>query len=519
MPMSTRTYRIYIAFGALLLALGAWPLAGCQAELDGILGTEKPGLDPPPDRFFFPTGLALSPDGRYLFVSNGNSDLKYNGGTMTVVDMGEAIARLDTLWRPDATDVARPQDLLDRVEATCRYAPQNIQLVECHEEDVGSTPGLVMSDLTVRMGFYPSFIALEQVTPDTCYWTQPAQGEDQLTYRLYTPVRGDPSLTYIDVKTTDGSAVTCLDCGGGCDTTEIRDCKADYRLEAPSAARREYVHETLPAEPFAMALEPAGGFLILAHLAGGSLSLVDLCGDPTSEAPDLVDVLLGAMSQDPEGRSGGFNIVQRDPSDPCGWFYASNRAAAQLMTLRVAGCDVDASADRGLRLVVGPSIILTAPFGPLESGADLRGMAMSADGNRLFALLRTPPSLLVFDTSLEDGQPRNEFLDAVEICPKPSVMRVRTGPQGRTLAYTVCFASGEIYVVDTHDAQVVDRIEAGGGPHDLVLMPDTASPELQGFGLVSNFGEHTVGVIDLRPDSETYHQLIGRLGWPEELMQ
>jgi hypothetical protein len=520
MPMSTRTYRIIIAFGALLLALGASPLAGCQAELDGILGTEKPGLDPPLDRFFFPTGMALSPDGRYLFVSNGNSDLKYNGGTVVVVDMVEAIDRLDALWSPDATDVDRPQDLLDRVAATCRYAPQNPQLVECHEEDVGQTPGLVMSDLTVRTGFYPSFLALEQVTPDSCFSPQPAPGEDKLLYRLYTPVRGDPSLTFIDISATaDSSEVTCMDCGEGCETTDIRDCKSDYRLNAPSAARQVYVDDTLPAEPFAMALEPAGGFLILAHLAGGSLSLVDLCGDPTSERPDLVDVLVGVMGQDADGRSGGFNVVQRDKTDPCGWFYVSNRAAAQLMTLRVDGCNEPAGADRGLRLVMGPSIILTAPFGPLESGADLRGMATSADGNRLFALSRTPPSLLVVDTSLSNGQPRNEFLDAVEICPKPSVMRLRTGPQGRTLAYTVCFASGEIYVVDTHDAQVVDRIEAGGGPHDLVLMPDTASPELRGFGLVTNFGEHTVGVLDLRPDSETYHQLIGRLGWPEELMQ
>ncbi len=524
MPMSTRTYRFIIAL-ALLLAVGSSPLAGCQAELDGLLGTEKPGLDPPRDRFFFPTGLALTPDGRYLFVSNGNSDLKYNGGTIAVVDMEEAIARLDTFWRPNATDVTRPQELIDSAEASCRYAPQNIQLVECHEEDVGSTAGLVLSDLTVRTGFYPSFIALEQVTESACGTQLPAADSGVLRYRLYTPVRGDPSLTYIDVITddsVDSPQLTCLDCGDGCESSELRDCTASYRLEAPSAARRDYVYNTLPAEPFAMALEPEGGFMILAHLAGGTLSLVDLCGDPSDDgwrSPDLVDVIQGVMGQDAEGRSGGFNVVQRDTTDPCGWFYVSNRAAAQLMTARVAGCDTSVDADRGLRLVLGPSIILTAPYGPLESGADLRGMAMSGDGNRLFALSRTPPSLLVMDTSLANGQPRNEFLDAVEICPKPSVMRVRTGPQGRTLAYTVCFASGEIYVVDTQDAQVVDRIEAGGGPHDLVFMPDTAIPALQGFGLVSNFGEHTVGIIDLRPDSQTYHQLIGRLGWPEELMQ
>jgi len=507
MPMSKRTHRVFIAF-TVLLVWGAGGVAGCQAELDGLLGTEKPGLDPPRDRFFFPTGLALTPDGRYLFVSNGNSDLKYNGGTVVVVDMIEAMGRLEN-----------PGDYPD----SCRYAPQNSQLVECSEEDVGSTPGVVMSDLTVRTGFYPSFIAVEQVAESACGTYLPAVEDGVVRYRLYTPVRGDPSLTYIDVITSDSSEVQCLDCGDGCTTNEIRDCKGGYRLEAPSEARQDYVESILPDEPFCQALEPAGGFLVMAHLAGGSLSLVDLCGDPVDDGwrrPDLVDVLVGAMGQDTDGRSGGFNVVQRDPTDPWGWFYVSNRAAAQIMTLRVSGDpDQPVAEDRGLRLVVGPSLVLTAPFGPLESGADLRGLAMSSDSNRLFALSRTPPSLLVLDTSLQDGQPRNEVLDVVEICPKPSVLRVRTQDDGRTLAYAVCFASGEIYVVDTHDAQVVDRIEAGGGPHDLALMPDDAPQELRNFGLVSNFGEHTVGLIDLRPDSETYHQMIGRLGWPEELMQ
>jgi len=493
------------------MAVSAFTTAGCQAELDGLLGTEKPGLDPPADRFFYPTGLALTPDGRYLFVSNGNSDLKFNGGTVVVVDMQEAMQRL-----------GNPDDY----PGSCRYAAQDPQLVECHEEDVGDTPGVVLSDLTVRTGFYPSFIAVEQISESACGNQLPAADDGVLRYRLYTPVRGDPSLTYIDVitgmGTDDASTVSCLDCGAGCETREVRDCKEGYRLEAPSAARQDYVYEVLPEEPYGLALEPTGGFVVLAHLAGGSLSLVDLCGDPVDDGwrrPDLVDVLVDVMGQDGDGRSGGFDVVQRDKSDPCGWFYVSNRAAAQIVTLRVSGCDADVTADRGLRIAMGPSLILTAPFGPLESGADVRGMAMAPDGNRLFALSRTPPSLLVVDTTLEDGLPRNKVLDVVEVCPRPSVLRVRTQADGRTLAYAVCFASGEIYVVDTQDAQVVDRINTGGGPHDLVLMPDTAAPGLQGYGLVSNFGEHTVGVIDLDPESETYHQMIGRLGWPEELMQ
>ncbi len=518
MRMSARTHVILKVSLALLLGLMG-PMGGCQAELDGLRGAAKPGLDPPADRFFFPTGLVLSPDSRYLFVSNGNSDLKYNGGTVVVVDLDLAMSRLSAFWSFD-------EEAMGELEDTCRFAPGDPQLVECQEESVADTPGVVLERLTVRTGFYPTFLALEPISGSGCGDQLPAVSDVEggvIGYRLYTPVRGDPSLTYIDVVTSgEGGDIACLDCGSGCVKEGLRDCEGSFLLDAPSEGRADYVQAHLPDEPYGLALEPAGGFAIISHLSGGSLSLVDLCADPLEggwRAPDLVDVLPEIMGQDTEGRSGGYWVAQRDRADPCSWFYVSNRAAAQIMTLRVAGCDTAPAQDRGLRISVGPSIILTAPFGPLESGADLRGMAMSPDGDRLLAVSRTPPSLLVLDTSSDGGQPRNELLDVVEVCPKPSVVRARSGPLGKLLAYVVCFASGEIYVVDTADAQVVDRIETGGGPNDLALMPESAPAALADFGFVTNFGEHTIGVVDLRPSSETYHQMIGRLGWPEELMQ
>ncbi|MFH2007475.1 MAG: hypothetical protein ABI333_12895 [bacterium] len=521
--------RRFVALLALFGALACLPAPyGCQAECDGLVGKEKPGIDPPSGRFFFPTGLALTPDGRYLFVTNGNSDLKYNGGSLVVVDLLRYGERLEAFR-------ANPQDVL---ASSCRYAPQDPGVVECHEGSVevtdgtaiGTTiPGLILEDKTIRTGYYPGFIALEELTTSGySYWpTETADGVRR--YRLYMPVRGDLSVTFVDVITDDASNVTCLDCGAGCDGDQPRDCEDGYRIEGPSEGREDHVTVTMPAEPYGLAVEPSGGFLVLAHLVGGSLSLVDLAGyqgELRRGGPDVVDVLEDVLGVDGEGRSGGYNVVQRDAADPCSWFYVSNRAAAQIASLRVAGCDVAPSLDgvgqpedRGLRLVLGPSVVMTAPFGPLESGADMRGMVMSADGNRLYALSRTPPSLVVVDTTLEAGFPRNKVLDVVEVCPRPSVLRTRQGPLGRTLAYAVCYGSGEIYVVDTEDAQVVDRIVAGGGPHDLVIMPAEAPVQLQNLAFITNFAEHSVGVIDLDETSETYHQMIGRIGWPEELQQ
>jgi len=481
------------------------------------VGNPKAGLTPPKSRLFFPTGLALTPDGRYLFVTNGNSDLKYNGGSIVVVDVETALQRLlHPLEHPE----------------TCRTSPQDSSIAECQEGPVsdgegGQIPGLILGEHTVRLGYYAGFIRLWDLTTAPFEpWQEELEDGGFRRYRLYTPVRGDPSVTFVDVvmESADSSTIACLDCGLGCEGDAPRDCLDRYRVEAPSKGRRDLLPALLPAEPFDLYHDGQGGFILVAHLVDGTLSLIDLGGfqgDLRRGGPDLVDVLPAVLATDPDGRAGGFNVVTRTPDDPSGWIYVSNRAASQILTVRVLGADAPVAEDRGMEMVIGPSVVLGAPVGPLEGGAEVRGLTFSADGNRLYAVTRTPPALSVIDTSLEDGQPRNEVLDVVEVCPRPSVLRTRLDSYGRTLAYAVCYGSGEIYVVDTAEARVVGRIDGGGGPHDLIIMPETpAVPEaLRGFAFLANFGEHTVGVVDLREESPTYHQLIGRIGWPEELEQ
>src|SRR3954467_14674948 len=52
------------------------------------LGCFKPddGREPPLDRIYFPTGLALSPDGDRLYVANSDWDLQFNAGSVQVYD-------------------------------------------------------------------------------------------------------------------------------------------------------------------------------------------------------------------------------------------------------------------------------------------------------------------------------------------------------------------------------------------------------------------------------------------------
>ena len=70
-------------------------VAGFAAALASVLialtgcGVEVQGPEPPTDRFVYPVGMALHPNGRYLYVVSSNFDVEFRqdrGGTVSVVD-------------------------------------------------------------------------------------------------------------------------------------------------------------------------------------------------------------------------------------------------------------------------------------------------------------------------------------------------------------------------------------------------------------------------------------------------
>src|ERR1700757_2144346 len=63
-----------------LLAAAAL-VAGCHWTLN------EPGTEPFAGRLYFPSGIAMDPGRQFLYVSNGNSDLRYSGGTLEMVNV------------------------------------------------------------------------------------------------------------------------------------------------------------------------------------------------------------------------------------------------------------------------------------------------------------------------------------------------------------------------------------------------------------------------------------------------
>ena len=66
-----------VAFGAILVA-------ACARTL--------PGDPPPASAFYFPVGIGVSPDERYAYIANSNFDLRYSAGWVSLVDLDAAIA-------------------------------------------------------------------------------------------------------------------------------------------------------------------------------------------------------------------------------------------------------------------------------------------------------------------------------------------------------------------------------------------------------------------------------------------
>ena len=86
---------------SVIALLATLTCVGCPA------GSEE--TRPPDDQFFFPAGLEVTEDQRFLFVANSNGDLRYDSGTVTVVDL-EQVSATVSQWLEDETPLPDTDD-------------------------------------------------------------------------------------------------------------------------------------------------------------------------------------------------------------------------------------------------------------------------------------------------------------------------------------------------------------------------------------------------------------------------
>lgn len=443
--MVMTNHKSLVALCGLLLATAA-----CPASVEDVR--------PPADEFFFPTGMVLSPDQSLLFVSNGNSELRHDSGTINVVSLDSVEALIDNWLASERQDPP----------ANCGQDAVLPGVLQCHEQTV------INADSGARIGNFSTALGVQEL----------ASGD----LRLFAAVRGDPSITWIDFSAATGR----LSCNDNPDD-RFPLCSGEHRM---LYLRDNVELSTLIGEPFGVYVDSGNGFAMVTHLSQGAVTLIDAPTD--GRPPVMADALAGLFQFNVDSQTrAALGIAGRRPGAVNDLIYVASRSEPRVIMLTV------------YRNSSGVAAIAPAEYfflDGIDPSDDSRGIAFNEDGSRLYVINRAPAFLHVYDTEDgPDGFPRNAFAGGVELCTDASNIAVADLGRGDRV-YVSCFPNGQIWVVDPR-AQIVESIvDVGRGPNAVALAPE------RGLLFVGNFLGGTVSVVDVRPGSPNENRVLLRLG-------
>src|SRR4029078_418967 len=151
----------------------------------------------------YPGAIRVDPvNGRWLYVVNSNSDLRFNDGTLAAIDLSwvDGDRNLPGAWGNLPTDhynypsssPGLPPQGAPTHSAYCCWDMLDRNVLNCDER------GYIKS--AVKIGSFGSAIDVQQVTPGS----DPA-GDPRVS-RLFVGVRGNASITWADVHRQPGAS-------------------------------------------------------------------------------------------------------------------------------------------------------------------------------------------------------------------------------------------------------------------------------------------------------------------------
>ncbi len=514
----------------LLSFLGA---AACVASVGCVSPGEGP--TPPGGDLYYPVAAAISPAGHTMYVANSDFDLQYNAGTVVALDLDRIRKIVQGMWDPANPDPCtgigdNPQKLL--------YPGR------CAAIDLASAPdhrGSLIVASTQIGAFATNLLVLKR---------QGGPGA-----RLFIPVRGDPSITWLDLD--DDRYATGTDfprqlyCG---QTAGSPRCDAAHRAgQDPKANLRGAV---LPPEPFDLASTEDGSAIVVSHQTTGAMSLL------TNEW-DGVPTLQFVAGGFPYGAVG----VVAVPPPKYAWrvglnyqpgFLATFRAAAEVDLIRYYD-DTAAAPSHPFITRAG-----AAPITVNAGGWDSRGIALDPTERKsceatcgdqhcsdqcstisdpadrdtcerdcwddtclqdcakvplaVYIANRSPPSLLVGETRTNVGPTGSDdqvsIYDSIPLSYGASRVLVGSviGRDGnpQTRVFVSCFDSRYVFIYDPVGRRVDGQISTGRGPQGLVQDP------LAPYLYVVHFTDSYVGAVDLdMRNADTYATIVATIGVPK----
>jgi hypothetical protein len=504
-PRSTRACALAIALAS---------VAACSLSQEGVM--------PPADTFFYPSSAFMTPAGQWLYVANSNADLRFNDGTLVMVDTSKVVDDRDPQSQNHQPWAACPQvdyvNPLPRTDAQdCCWDALDSNILNCDERRY------VQSDATVRIGSFAAGMAWQDDA--RCTDTDTGSG------RLFIGVRGDTSLTWVDVNGDPSLPHPALSCRDDSQTGSLVECTQKVIDTSKQPQKSNLVSEQndpnapvtgLPDEPYALQVDQGLGLLYVGHLVGntsvansGGVSLFDVGGD--------TPFFVGPFSSPfPANGAGSFGVtaIKLHPSYQGGSsheLFVSSRYVP-LVSSMVPYVPGDDPSQTNFVCAQNSDLVVVSAGETLSSGltgSETRGVEFldpdpsSDTPQRAFVLQRVPPDLVTFDiTQNSAGGTIPVVSSVIETCSSPTFLYrwPQTGPAQRL--YVNCFDTGEIYVFDTDGPSLLTSFQVGRGPGGMVF--DTQRP----LAYVLNFSQNDVVVVDLTPGSPTEDHVIQRIGFP-----
>src|SRR4051812_41959271 len=285
----SKPHPMTMTWASIAAALGvAGALGACTANADEVR--------PPSDQIFFPTGLAVAPNNSVAFVASANSELRYDSGAISVLELDTVRKTIDA-W--NANREVPGGTCSD--ESCCEPDPDHRETLTC-DESLFLRPGA-----GVRIGNFATDLAI--------------QGLDSPGLRVFAPTRGDPSIAWADWDDTQ------LSCSS---STDFGLCDDAHRL---SNVHNDADLPSIPDEPYGVFADTAGEFAMVTHLTSGAVTLID---SPRSGTVQVADVLTGVFAADPtNGQRGATAVAGRTPNAQGDIVYVGSRSENRIQTFTV----------------------------------------------------------------------------------------------------------------------------------------------------------------------------------------
>jgi hypothetical protein len=525
--------------------------------------TTSVGKAPDPLQIYFPTGVLMSAGRTALYVVNSDFDLQYAGGTLQAYDARALRARI----RPIAEQLGA-SDPAKRATAAVACAAAGLSTNPDTFLNPGPCSPIDATGYVARSAFLGAFGS----SPALAYKPCDAGDASCSGARLFTPVRGDPSITYFDVDDDRLASVAAaptfrLDCNAG----EDGFCGDDHRVgRNPDRTLRGL---QLPPDPIGTAVSDGpcsdiGCAVVSAHQTQAAVSLIV---NPWNGIPSL-SYFVSRLAPGPTelatlprpavatlAKAAGDTAMPPYPVSYRDAFLLTYRGASQLDLVEYEP-DSGSSPPRPF-VVIGQQIALTVN----ASNVDSRGIAVVGDARAqceatcpaemtpaarlecagacaekhpldVYVATRTPATLMfgTIRTHLSREPVPGSTTGALRITGLFNTIDVHqsipldfgashvrvgkvVGKDGKlvTRLFALAFDAREVFIVDPETRTVEVVIKAGRGPQDVAIDSGIENGQPYSFMYVAHFTDSYLGAVDLdlrRP--LTYGQIFATVGNP-----